>query len=78
MSNNPARKRSVPDFSGDFMDAVFRDGIYWIFLLTFLPYPAGNGGKIQGEIRSFPFLIRIVGSCTETIPTYLISVGFCK
>ena len=70
MSNNPARKRSALEFFEDFMGAVFRDGICRIFLLTFLPYPAGNGGKIQGEIRLFPFLIRILGSCTETIPTY--------
>jgi hypothetical protein len=42
-SNIPARKLSVPGYSGDFMEAVFPTGIHRIFPLSFLSYPTGYG-----------------------------------
>jgi hypothetical protein len=50
-SNSPARKRPVPDNSGDFIEAVFRSENFRIFSNAFRPVPAGNHRKLVGIHR---------------------------
>jgi len=51
-SNSPARKRSVPDNSGDFVEAVFRPEMFRIFSMLsvqFLPESTGSWQESAGK-----------------------------
>jgi len=47
-SNSPAWNRPVPDNSGDFVEAVLRPKIFWIFSNALRPVPAGKHRKLTG------------------------------
>jgi hypothetical protein len=59
-SNNPARKRSVPDNSGDFMEAVFRGTDPVTGFIRFRPEPTGTWQNRQPDTVT-GFLRRIPG-----------------
>ena len=64
MSNVPARKRRVPGYSGDFMEAVFRNGNQGIFPHYFLSYPKGNGWEVCGR-KSDDFRLQSVSQVPQ-------------
>ncbi|CAF4600566.1 unnamed protein product, partial [Rotaria socialis] len=52
-SNSPARKRSVPDSSVDFMEAAFRLEIFPMISGQFLPEITGTWQESTGKIRPY-------------------------
>ncbi len=50
-SGSTVRKRPAPNNSGDFMEAVFRPKIFWIFYDDFRLVPVGKHRKLAGIDR---------------------------